>query len=151
MRTSFAIAIALYLAATAGCGSDVADGVGGGDCSADPFSCGANETCWPNDDVSSFVCLPGQTAAKIGDSCDFIGGQVVCPAGSICIVQDAKGVCTPYCDPDAGHGCPDLAACIKYDIEAPSRTKTYSVHACDAVTVGMPGSPSGSSSSTGGG
>jgi hypothetical protein len=133
---SFVGVAAFVVLASADCSPTEPIGVGGGgDCSPDPFTCKADETCWPNDDVSKFICQPGRPGTAIGDSCDFIGGQVVCPALSVCIVQGASGVCTPYCDPDHDHPCPGFATCLAYEIDAPNM-KTFTVHACDAVTIG---------------
>ncbi len=60
---------------------------GAGDCLGDPFICKPTETCWPNDAVTSFVCISTPMGKKDGDPCDFIGGQVVCSPGDVCIVQ----------------------------------------------------------------
>src|SRR6476620_12615261 len=108
-------AVVAGVAASGACGDSGAVGTGGGDCSSNPFQCAANQTCWPNEDISSFLCFEAPADKNVGDACNFVGGQITCPAGTVCIVQGpGEGVCSPYCDGD--HDCPDLAACVMYSI-----------------------------------
>jgi hypothetical protein len=122
-------------------------GAGGmGACLSNPFVCPADETCWPNDMVTTFMCLPANTAKKPADVCDFIGGSVECGPAEVCIVQGTNaGVCTPYCDPS--HTCPSMAACESYMITGPTGT-LFVVHACDAVTIAKTGATSSSTGTT---
>jgi hypothetical protein len=130
-------AVVGVIAASTACTDPEPAGTGGGDCSPNPFQCTGNQVCWPSEDVSSFICLDARADKQVGDTCAFIGGQVTCPVGSVCIVQGpGDGICTPYCDPANGHGCPGFASCVKYTIDAPSGTKSYTLLACDAATIG---------------
>ena len=147
MLVTAALGFGALAAIGPGCAPSTPAGAGGAaDCLSNPFVCQSNQTCWPNDQVTRFMCIATPTTKKTGDPCDFIGGQVVCPPAHVCIVQGTNaGVCTPYCD--ASHPCPDFATCEDYMIAGPTG-ENFDVHACDAVTISKAGSTS-SSSSTG--
>lgn len=126
-------------------------GVGGApDCTTDPFQCEVGETCWPNDNVTKWICHEAKAGKGAGAECNLVGGQVSCDEDLVCIVQgegNAKGVCTPYCDPmNPDHGCGG-AACVQFTINTASMTK-FVVRACDPDGGGTTSS-SGASASSG--
>lgn len=148
--------VAMPLFVLLACEPEPPTGTGGGpDCSTQPFTCADGETCWPNDNVSKWICLEAKKGQGQGAACNLIGGQVSCDEDLVCIVQgkgDGKGVCTPYCEPmSADHEC-GAAACVEFTINTASGTK-FLVHACDPDGGGSTSSASsasaGSSSSGG--
>jgi hypothetical protein len=124
------------LAAVGACGSDEdgdeadssSSSNGPKPCNEDPFQCPAGQTCWPNQDLSGFLCQNSGPGA-IGDECQLIGGQVTCGDGLLCMMPlgSTMGVCTPYCDStDPAHACPDMAACQTAQI----KPGDFIVHFC---------------------
>jgi hypothetical protein len=101
-------------------GDDEADGNtttnGPKPCNEDPWQCADGQTCWINQNLSAFQCLPS-AAGQIGDECQFIGGQVSCADDLVCIMaaNSMFGVCTPYCDPE--HACPAMSQCNTYQMQ----------------------------------
>ncbi|AKT40930.1 hypothetical protein [Chondromyces crocatus] len=128
MKLWFGLAV-LTLGFAAACddGGDGGSGGNGGNggsstpptgCNADPWSCPAGQTCWP-DQTGSFQCLNSGPGA-LGASCQLYKGQPTCGDGLVCLmlVGQAEGICTTYCDPaDPARACSDDAICGQIQLQ----------------------------------
>src|SRR5689334_15547048 len=92
------LATVLFLGGLANCDFKPDGGVGGSvSCTDAPFKCAESETCWIDEHANDFICLEGKEGKMAGDDCTFIGGQVSCGPGQVCL---GKGSCRIYCDPN---------------------------------------------------
>ncbi len=137
----FAFGFALLGCTALACGSDDSGGSSTpGGCQANPNSCAADQTCWPNAAGNALECLPANATKPAGSSCVNLAGTADCGAGMFCFPNAATpqtGTCSPFCQ---GTSCAGGAACAKVQI----------INTAIQVNVCMPGGGTGGAGGTGG-
>lgn len=113
-------------------------------CNEDPSTCGAGETCWPNESFEP-VCQPSGTAQD-GDECEGLA-VAECGEGLWCLPPSGEepGVCTPLCDLDDGDpACPDGRECLQGLLMNQQTEQSIAFNVCDPVVdTGLAGAGGG--------
>jgi hypothetical protein len=92
------------------------------DCSSDPFSCPAGQTCAAKDASGAFACLPSGGGAK-GSSCQNTVGVTSCGDGLVCLqLSAAGGQCSSFCDAaGTAHPCASGEQCRAAELQGTSK------------------------------
>lgn len=88
-------------------------------CEANIDECGADQTCWPNQGASAFVCLPSpDEGGEVGEPCRIVGGSASCAHGLFCyrLAGQDEGTCSPRCDPEASASTCASGACARLSV-----------------------------------
>jgi hypothetical protein len=84
----------------------------GAGCNEAVDSCEKGTTCWVNQGVTGYECLPSGKGLQ-GDSCLIREGIPTCADGLFCVPLRKDATiknCSPLCDPSDGNSCKKLTA-----------------------------------------
>ncbi len=123
MRLSLSLAFvaAAALSSVVACSSSSSDPAGS--CSANPFTCGAGQTCSVKDQSGAFAFLTSGSGKK-ADACQNTVGVTSCGDGLVCLqLVKAGGTCSSFCEPgNTAHGCATGETCTPAKLAGTSET-----------------------------
>lgn len=147
-----AAVVATALAAVA-CSSS-SSGAASTQCNANPWMCGAGQTCWPTscgcpqgqascdstNCIAQFSCVNAEVGKQPYDACRNSAVSVTCGDHQACIeVTSTSGVCLPYCDPaNSAHACASNAQCVEYAVGSVKGAPSVYVCVTNTPEAGVP-------------
>jgi hypothetical protein len=137
-----ALAGAAFMVVVVACSSSKSSAAAA--CNAEPFQCGAGQTCWLKDCVCpagascdamsctpEFSCQASISGKQVGSLCSNAVHDPTCGDGQTCLEFVAGGgKCAAYCDDQ--HPCPTDFGCKEWPVGKPGNP---TIHACTRVSA----------------